>query len=114
MGPAHVENIVELACRTAVARRQPVHVTLCVDHQSEALKKDQPSERNLAHHVSNVMASGVTTPVPEQLRAAADILNAGSKVTILAGQGALGCEAELAEIAELLAAPVAKALLGKA
>src|SRR3954470_23239447 len=83
MGPAHVENIVDLACRTAVVRRQPVHVTMCVDHQSEAVKKDQPSERNLAHHVSSVMASGVTTPVPEQLRAAADILNTGSKVTIL-------------------------------
>jgi pyruvate dehydrogenase (quinone) len=114
MGPQHVENVVELACRTALTRRQPAHVTMCVDHQSEALKKDKPSERNLAHHVSNVMASGVTTPVAEQLQKAADILNAGAKVAILAGQGALGCEAEMAQIADLLAAPVAKALLGKA
>jgi pyruvate dehydrogenase (quinone) len=114
MGPQHVENIVELACRSALARRGPAHVTLCVDHQSEAIKKDKPSERNLPHHVSNVMASGVTLPVAEQLRAAAEILNAGANVTILAGQGALGCEAELAGISDLLAAPVAKALLGKA
>lgn len=114
MGPQHVENIVELACRTALTRRQPVHVTLCVDHQSEALKKDRPSERNRPHHVSNVMASGVTTPTPDQLRKAADLLNAGTRVAILAGQGALDCEAELAQASDLLAAPVAKALLGKA
>ncbi|HEX3364981.1 thiamine pyrophosphate-dependent enzyme [Phenylobacterium sp.] len=114
MGPAHVEGMTELACRTALARRQPAHLTICVDHQSEALKKDKPSERNLPHHISNVMASGVTTPVAGQLQKAADILNTGQKVTILAGQGALGCEAELAKVSDLLAAPVAKALLGKA
>ena len=56
MGPAHVENIVELACRTAMARRQPVHVTISVDHQSEPVKKDTPSERDAKHHVSNVEA----------------------------------------------------------
>ncbi len=114
MGPQHVENIVELACRSALARRQPAHVTLCVDHQSEALKKDTPSERNRPHHVSNVMAAGLTAPAPDQLHKAADILNAGAKVAILAGQGALDCEDLLAEVSDLLAAPVAKALLGKA
>ena len=85
MGPAHVENVIELACRTAVARRQPVHVTMAVDHQSEPLKNDKRSERNLAHHVSNVQALATTAPAAEQLRRAADILNAGEKVTILAG-----------------------------
>src|SRR5471032_1641521 len=54
MGPAHVENIVELACRTAMARCQPVHVTIAVDHQYEPVKKDTPSERDARHHVSNV------------------------------------------------------------
>jgi pyruvate dehydrogenase (quinone) len=114
MGPAHVENMVELACRTAMTRRQPVHVTMCVDHQSEPVKKDKASERNIAHHVSNTMSFGVTRPADDQLQAAADILNAGRKVVILAGRGALGCAAELSELSERLAAPVAKALLGKA
>lgn len=114
MGPAHVENMVELACRTALARNQPVHLTMAVDHQSEPVKKDKPSERNVGHHVSNVMDWGTVAPGETQLRRAAEILNAGAKVCILAGRGALDCEAELAEISEILAAPVAKALLGKA
>src|SRR6185437_15840342 len=45
---------------------------------------------------------------------AADLLNAGSKVAILAGAGALGASEEVMEVAELLGAGVAKALLGKA
>jgi pyruvate dehydrogenase (quinone)/pyruvate oxidase len=114
MGPAHVENVVELACRTAISRRQPVHVCIAVDHQSMPVKDDTPSERNVKHHVSNIQAASTVCPGPAALSHAADILNAGAKVMILAGQGALGCEAELEAVSELLAAPVAKALLGKA
>ena len=44
---------------------------------------------------------------------AADILNAGEKVAILVGQGARGCVEELTQVAELLGAGAAKALLGK-
>jgi pyruvate dehydrogenase (quinone)/pyruvate oxidase len=114
MGPAHVENMVELACRTALTRNQPVHLTIAADHQSEPVNKDKPSERNLKHHVSNVMSWGVSAPGEVQMRKAAEVLNAGRKVAILAGRGALDCEAELIELSERLAAPVAKALLGKA
>src|SRR6476660_3768305 len=52
-------------------------------------------------------------PDQDALRQAAEILNAGRKVAILAGSGARGARAELAEVAELLGAGVAKALLGK-
>lgn len=114
MGPAHVENVVELACRTALARRQPVHVTMAVDHQSTPLKRDTPSERNIRHHVSHQMTWGVTKPLDEHLQRAAETLNEGRRVAILAGQGALDCEAELSQVSERLAAPVTKALLGKA
>jgi pyruvate dehydrogenase (quinone) len=114
MGPAHVENVVELACRTALARSQPVHVTMAVDHQSAPLRGDKASERNVRHHVSHQMTWGVTRPLDEHLHRAAETLNLGKRVVILAGRGALNCESELSEIADLLAAPVAKALLGKA
>jgi pyruvate dehydrogenase (quinone) len=52
-------------------------------------------------------------PGQESLQRAADVLNAGSKVAILAGQGARGARAELEQVAALLAAGVAKPLLGK-
>jgi pyruvate dehydrogenase (quinone)/pyruvate oxidase len=114
MGPTHVENVVELACRTALAYRGVSHITMPVDVQSTSLRRGQRSERNVALHVSNIMARGGQLPDEAQLRRAADILNQGKKICILAGQGALGARAELEETAELLGAPVGKALLGKA
>jgi pyruvate dehydrogenase (quinone) len=52
-------------------------------------------------------------PDPDALRQAAELLNAGRKVAILAGSGARGAAAELEQVADLLGAGVAKALLGK-
>ena len=114
MGPAHVENVMELACRTALARRGVAHVTMPVDMQSMPLKSDARSARNVKHHVSMVAADGMPVPAEAELQRAADILNAGKKICILAGRGALHAKAELAALAEKLHAPVAKALLGKA
>src|SRR5581483_2658559 len=53
-------------------------------------------------------------PAAEDVRRAAEVLNAGRKVAILAGQGALGATAELEATAERLGAPIIKPLLGKA
>jgi pyruvate dehydrogenase (quinone) len=114
MGPAHVENVVELACRTALTQRGVSHVTIPVDIQSMPVEKALRSDRNIEGHVSNKMARGGQLPDEMQLRHAAAILNRGENICILAGQGALGARAELEEIAELLGAPIAKALLGKA
>ena len=111
MGPAHVEDVVEQACRTALAYRQPTHVMIPVDFQSQPVK--DRSERNVAHHVSNVMARGGQLPNPEMLQRAADILNAAEKPFILAGRGAIGATEELIAVAERLQAPIGKPLLGK-
>ena len=59
------------------------------------------------------IAVGRLTPTDEQVRAAADILNAGEKVAILIGQGARSAASEVSAVAELTGAGVAKALLGK-
>jgi pyruvate dehydrogenase (quinone) len=59
------------------------------------------------------MSRSTVLPDGEALRRAADLLNEGSKVALLVGQGARGCGAELAEVADLLGAGAAKALLGK-
>ena len=114
MGPTHVENIMELACRTALAYRSVSHVTMPVDFQEQEVKKSQRSMRNIGHHTSSVPTHGFKIPAQQELERAADSLNKGKKVLILAGRGALDATDELEKIAELLAAPIAKALLGKA
>ena len=113
MGPAHIENVTEMACRTALAYRQPTHISIPVDVQSQKASKSERSKRNIAEHVSNVMARGGNLPDPEQLRRAAELLSAAKKPFILAGRGAVGAGTQIEAIAEALKAPVGTALLGK-
>ncbi|MCU1296241.1 MAG: pyruvate oxidase [Acidobacteriaceae bacterium] len=114
MGPTHVENVVDLACRTALAYRTVSHVTFPVDFQEADVKDSQRSKRNVPHHTSDAYASLPPVPRESQLQAAAAILNAGKKIAILAGRGALHAGDEVEQIAERLGAPIIKALLGKA
>jgi pyruvate dehydrogenase (quinone)/pyruvate oxidase len=113
MSPAHTENAAELACRTALARRGVAHVTMASDTQAEPLSADYRSPRNVANHVSNQPAFTAPVAPDAEVQRAAALLRDGKKVAILAGRGAIGAGKELEEIAERLAAPVAKALLGK-
>ena len=114
MGAQHTENVVELACRTALAYRGVAHITMPVDMQSQPVNKDTKSKRNVPHHVSDVMALPSEMPNERQFAKAVEILGGGKKIAILAGRGALGATAQLAAIAEKLNAPVIKPLLGKA
>lgn len=113
MGAQHVENAVSLACRHALARRGVAHLSVPVDVQEEEEDADKPSDRNLGHHVSLVPADAIPVAPEADIARAADLLNAGRRVAILAGQGALGAVEELTRTADLLGAPVIKALLGK-
>ena len=113
MGAAHARNVTELAARSALARRGVSHITVSSDIQDQKLKDDERSSRNVPNHVSNIWAEGGRIPGDEDLRSAADLLNAASKVVILAGQGALGAGEELEKAAELLGGPIIKPLLGK-
>jgi pyruvate dehydrogenase (quinone) len=114
MSPAHVENVVELACRTALAYRGVAHVTMPVDVQSQPCSSGERSERNIPGHVSDLMAVSSQMPTEDQLGRAVEILNSCKKTVILAGRGALGAGERLTAVAERLAAPIAKPLLGKA
>jgi pyruvate dehydrogenase (quinone) len=114
MCPQHVENLTDLACRTAIAYHGVSHITIPVDIQSEEVKDEEPSKRNVPHHTSDVPAPTPATPPLSELEKAAAILNSGRKIAILAGQGALHATTELEELAEMLQAPIVKALLGKA
>src|SRR5205823_3852357 len=113
-GATHVENVVDLACRTALAYRGVAHITIPVDFQEHELKDRKRSKRNVPHHTSDIYAPLPQIPRQSDLQRAADILNEGRKVAILAGQGALHAGDELEEAAEVLGAPIIKALLGKA
>jgi pyruvate dehydrogenase (quinone) len=113
MGPTHVENVADLACRTALAYRGVAHVSVPLDIQDAPVTR-RGSKRNVPHHTSDVEAHGARLPPTDQLQRAAEILNAGTRVAILAGRGALGATDALEQVAERLGAPIVKALLGKA
>jgi pyruvate dehydrogenase (quinone) len=113
INPNQVEMLANEACRHALNQRGVSHITFPVDYQEvEPNGKRSMHKRNGS---TDSRWSGATAlPEEEEIRAAADILNAGEKVAILVGQGALRAGAEVSEIADRLAAPIVKALLGKA
>lgn len=114
MGPSHIENVLELACREALAYRGVSHITIPVDFQSMECTRKSASERNIPGHVSYAMSRSSMLPDATDLKKAADLLNQGRKIAILAGRGALNATDELLQLAETLQAPIVKPLLGKA
>lgn len=114
MGPAHIESVAELACRSALSARGVAHITIPADTQSAPLNHAARSMHDVKHHTSDAFSRGTRIPEDYNLRKAAEVLNAGHKVAILVGQGALNATDEIEQVAELLGAPVAKAMLGKA
>lgn len=114
MGTAHVKNVTDLACRTAFSYRGVSHINFPADMQSMTMEQDEPSKHNVLNHTSDAYARSAALPSEEDLRRAADVLNAGKKIAILAGRGALHATDELEQLAELLGAPIVKPLLGKA
>jgi pyruvate dehydrogenase (quinone) len=112
MGPEHVENVMDLAIRTALSYRGVSHVTMPVDMQTLEVK--QRSGRNVPRHTSDVFARSGRQANPDDIRRAAAIINAGKKVAIMAGAGALNAGEELEALAEKVGGPIIKPLLGKA
>ena len=113
-GPEHAVLVTNRACRVALGDRGVAHLTVSKDTQMMRLAADKRSMGNPGARTSSSWMPVVNQPPADQLRAAADVLNSGRKVAILVGQGALNARAEVTEVADLLGAPVAKALLGKA
>ncbi|MGW5371787.1 thiamine pyrophosphate-requiring protein [Streptomyces sp. NPDC004009] len=111
MVPEQLPNVLDRAIRTAYARRCPTAIIVPADVQE--LDYSPPTHEFKMVPSSLGMSDYTATPTDEALRRAADVLNAGDKPAVLIGQGAAGAVAEVREIAELLGAGVAKALLGK-
>lgn len=112
MGPSHIEQVTNLACRTALSYRGVAHINFPVALQEHKIKEH--SKRNIPGHTSNVFAVRSGLPDSEDIVRAAEVLNAGAKVAILAGQGVLHATDELEQAAEILGGPIIKPLLGKA
>jgi pyruvate dehydrogenase (quinone) len=113
MGPAHVNNAVDEAIKTALARRTVAHLTIPKDIQDWTENGAQRSKMNIAKHSGDVYAEAFPLPPQSILKKAAEIINAGSKVVILAGRGALTARDEVLQLAEKAGAPIIKPLLGK-
>jgi len=110
--PSQIRHLVDRAIRVALAKRTVTCIIIPNDVQE--LKYEEPAREHGTIHSSIGYSRPRLLPAKADLQSAADILNAGKKVAILVGAGALGAADEVIEVAELLGAGVAKALLGKA
>jgi pyruvate dehydrogenase (quinone) len=111
MVPQQLPNLIDRAIRIALAERAPT----CLIFPSDVLELPyEPPEHAFKQVPSSLgIAQPIVTPDPSAVEAAAEILNSGSKVALLVGQGARGCADEITQVCDLLGAGTAKALLGK-
>ena len=103
--PAQMPRVMEIAMRTAIEKRGVAVVVIPGDVALQEIEDDRVS----------VIAKARPTVVPAQdeLRAAAELLNGGDRVTILAGAGVEGAHDEVVALADTLGAPIVHALRGK-
>ncbi len=110
--PAQVRHLIDRAVRIALARRTPTVIILPNDLQEEPYESP-PRAHGTLHSGIGYSAPSIM-PREEDLDRAAEVLNAGKKVAMLIGAGALGATDEVIAVADRLSAGCAKALLGKA
>ncbi|MFC7051321.1 thiamine pyrophosphate-requiring protein [Hansschlegelia quercus] len=112
MVPGQVRHLIDRACRIAIGERRVTALIFPNDLQEAAY--EEPPRAHGAVQSGVGYSRPKVVPFDHDLRRAADVLNAGEKVAILVGAGAMHAADEVIEIADLLGAGVAKALLGKA
>src|ERR1044072_6791143 len=114
MGPALVQNVVDEAIKTALARRTVAHITIPKDVQDWTNSDAERSEANIPQHSADIYAPACPLPPAAMLQQAANLINEGSKIAILAGRGCLNARSELLQLAERVGGVIIKPLLGKA
>ena len=110
--PPQVRHLVDRAVRIARSKRRVTALILPNDLQD--MEYEDPPRKHGTVHSGVGYTDPKIVPYDADLRRAADVLNAGKKVAILVGAGALGASEEVIAVADKLGAGVAKALLGKA
>src|SRR4051812_26367602 len=112
MVPGQTKQLVDRAVRIALSSRTVTAIIVPNDVQEEPYV-DPPRAHGSVFSSTGYEAPRIVPP-PDALQRAAEVLNAGEKVAMLIGQGAIGAEAEVTAAAETLGAGVAKALNGRA
>jgi pyruvate dehydrogenase (quinone) len=109
--PQQLPNLIDRAMRIAQSEGAPT----CLIFPSDVFDLSYEAPEQAFKQVPSSIGTAAATvrPSDQAVRQAADILNSGEKVALLVGQGARGTQEELSEVADLLGAGVAKALLGK-
>ncbi len=111
--PAQMRHLVDRAVRIAKTQRTVTCIIIPNDVQELDAVEAPPHAHNSIHSGIGFPSTRIV-PHDAELRKAADLLNSGGKIAMLIGAGALGAADEVVEVADLLGAGVAKALLGKA
>ncbi len=114
--PQQVPGVVDIAIRNALTKRTVAHLTFPNDIQVAALEEDPYRHVAPAHPPTTApnLARTPLSPAPDELEAAARVLNRGHKVAMLVGAGALHARDQVIAVAERLHAPIVKTLPGKA
>ncbi len=114
--PVQVATLVDLAIRNALSRRGVAHLTIPTDIQiaDAGANPWEATAPAVIKPTAPIFISPPGLPDASDLRRAAEILNAGTRVVMLVGAGALGARDDLLRVADLLASPIIKTLSGKA
>src|SRR5256885_5050810 len=111
--PGGFRHSIDRAMRVALDERCVTCVIVPKDLQEKEAPAQEPHKHNTVHSSAGYSAPRVV-PRDADLRRAAEVLNAGEKVAMLIGAGAMRAADEVVHVADVLGAGVAKALLGKA
>jgi pyruvate dehydrogenase (quinone) len=111
VSPQQAQAVIDTAFRTAITRLGPA--VIIIPHDVQSLEMDEPGRAMWVSRSSMVAPSTALIPPADEIARAADIINAGSRVTLLVGHGANGATDEVLEAARLSGAGLITALRGK-
>jgi pyruvate dehydrogenase (quinone) len=111
VSPQQAQAVIDTAFRTARVRLQPA--VIIIPHDVQAMEMEEPQAANWVSRSSAVAPSTSITPPDSEIAKAAEIINAGEKVTFIVGHGAHGATDEVLEAARLAGAGIITALRGK-
>lgn len=111
-GPIHAEYIMDEVCRSALGTSSLSHITIAKDTQNEKYSADNSMYKGKIIGTTT-FTQNVIIPKREEFEKAAEILNAGNRITILIGRGAMNAPEEILQVAKILGAPIVKSLAAR-